>query len=38
MWAYLAAEDVVSMLAANAAVGGVVKGTWLVVADGLAAW
>jgi hypothetical protein len=28
----------VSMLAANAAVDGVIRGAWLVVADGLAAW
>ncbi len=34
----MVAEDVVSMLAAYAAVGGVVRGAWLVVADGLAAW
>jgi hypothetical protein len=32
-------EDVASMLAADAAVDGVIRGAWLVVADdGLAAW
>ncbi len=32
------AEEVASMLAANVAVGGVIRGAWLVVADRLAAW
>jgi hypothetical protein len=36
--AYLAAEDVASMLAATAAVDDVRRGAWLVVADGLVAW
>ncbi len=31
-------EDVVSTLVANAVVGGVIRGTWLVVTDGLATW
>ncbi len=31
-------EDVASMLAANGAVDGVLRGAWLVVANGLAAW
>ncbi len=35
---YLAVEDVASTLAANVAVGGVIRGAWLGVADGLAAW
>jgi hypothetical protein len=33
-----AVEDVASVLVANAAVDGVIRGAWLVVADGLAAW
>ncbi len=32
------AEDVASTLAANAAVDGVSRGAWLVVADRLVAW
>ncbi len=32
------AEDVSSMLVANAAVDDIIRGAWLVVADGLAAW
>ncbi len=39
MWqAYSAVEDVASMLVANAMVDGVLMGTWLVVAGGIAAW
>ena len=34
----MAAEDVGSTLVANAAVSGVVRGAWVAVADGLAAW
>jgi hypothetical protein len=34
----LAAEDMASMLAANAAVDDIRRGTWVVAADGLVHW
>jgi hypothetical protein len=34
-WAYLAGEDLASMLAATAAVDDIRRGAWLVVAEGL---
>jgi hypothetical protein len=36
--AYLAAYDIASMLAATAAVDNILRGRWVVVADGLVAW
>ncbi len=35
---YLVAEDVASMLVATVVVDGVIRGGWLLVADGLIAW
>ena len=38
LWDYLVVEDVASTLTTNAAMGVVVRGAWLVLADGLPAW